>query len=379
MFTLFIIVPPGFESVLQGELANLRISVLSEEVGGVSCQVNLNNLVKLHLCLGSPSQILLRLGEFLAPSIPQFVRRIKQIDWKQYLTKNSPLHIHISTKKSKLYHQRKIKELLLEVLNKQGLNPSQLLSGNEKGEELEYPSQSIHINLDQNMCRLSINSSGRFFYKRGYRIDTGFAPLRENLAFGILRLAGWDGESVFLDPMCGSGTFPIEAAMMAENRPPHFRQNFAFELWPKMNALKDEIKHIKKRFIQPKASLDHNLQIMGSDISAEAIHASYTNTEASQIEVPISYKVESLEKLKVHSVSGLMILNPPYGKRVQGKSPSVKLFKELGLTLKKKFRGWKLVILCPGKDFAKALKMDFTSLALINNGGIRIYIMMSEL
>lgn len=362
LFSLFAVVPPGLESIAFQELVEIGVTGPILEKGGVTFSTDLTHLVRAHVALGSAAQILLRLHTFLAPSIPQFVKRAAQINWEDYLKNTDHLSIQVSTAKSKIYHSKKLEQLLLEAIKKK-VPGVQVLK--------EDAGQSIHVTLKRNICNISISTTGQYFYRRGYRVHNVHAPIRENLAFGILKLAKWDGSIPLVDPMCGSGTVVIEASKIAAGIPPHRGREFPFESWPCMGKWHQQISD-QKQILNPRSS---SVPILGFDRDPQAIAACQVHAERAGVMENTTFARQAFETLTLATSPGILIINPPYGKRIAADRETNASFKKISWILKERFGGWQVIILCPDKALAKVMKLPFKSLALLNHGGIRIYIM----
>jgi putative N6-adenine-specific DNA methylase len=222
--TYFAVCAPGFEEVTKQNIEGLEnITVLSAETGGITFQGNLNTMYHTNLQLRTAHRVLLRVDDFLAQSYPMLFNKVKKIPWELYLGFNKTCSIHVSAKESRLHQHKTIAKTIhdgiSEYMQTLGLSPHL---------NVDAPTE-IHVRLFQDRCTLSINTSGEHLHKRGYRQLVSEAPIRETLAASILQTVDVQSFEMILDPMCGSGTFLIEAVLMLKNIAPGLQRNFAFE------------------------------------------------------------------------------------------------------------------------------------------------------
>ena len=387
-YQLFIASPPGLEEITLKELESLpTLSSIKEVEGGVMVESDIKGLLDVNINLGSANRVLLRLSTFLAPTIPQFVKRCSQIKWENYLSSNSNIQIQVSSSKSKLYHNKKIEQLLREAIVKR----NQTLLKDKSGSK-----EKVFVRIKNNLCTISIDTSGDHLHMRGYREMTAKAPIRENLAFGILKLIQWTPDFPLIDPMCGAGTFPIEAARIANGILPGANRSFSFVNWPCMIAKKG---YLEKSLSPSSAKVSDNspdkdgssnnnsnsnsnsncnkvTYIQGFDKNIGAIKASKYNAKCAGVEKVITFEQRDFSQLELESESnkGHLVINPPYGERIGEQKEIVKLYKLMGRIVKERFKGWKVTILCSDKRLRKEISLPLKSLALINNGGIRVYV-----
>jgi putative N6-adenine-specific DNA methylase len=236
--------------------------------------------------------------------------------------------------------------------------------GNRPNVDTQNPEIFIHAHVNGNTCTLSLDSSGESLHKRGYRAIQGKAPLSEVLAAGMILLSGWNGTSDFIDPMCGSGTLPIEAAMIAQNiAPGRFRKEFAFENWPGYNA---------KMFENIKASQQtkpFTKKIYASDISRENILAAQTNARRARVFSAIEFQVCDMKDLKIDGNNATIILNPPYGERMIQDNLNA-LYSMIGERLKHQFAGNTAWILTASKDYLKQVGLKPAKKLQLYNGAL---------
>jgi len=287
MPNFFAVCAPGLEPFTARELKDLGLQIAPstssrdslegkgkvEEMGGVECRGSLVDLYRANLRLRTASRILLHLGSFFADTFSDLGRRTRRLSWEAYLNPGSPVALRVTCHKSRLFHSAAVTERVLESIGARlgRIPPTKKFDGEEEGN----PPQLIFVRLVENRCTLSLDSSGALLSRRGYRLATAKAPLRETLAAGILMASGWDLKSPLVDPFCGAGTIPIEAALMARNIAPGIHRHFAFMDWPNFDAETWERLKALSREGEAKSSPP----LMGSDRDAGAIRAAGENAE----------------------------------------------------------------------------------------------------
>ncbi len=219
----------GFEEILAQELRNLGASNITTGVRNVSFDGDTGFLYKANLNLRTAIKIIKPIHQFRVRNESDLYKKIYEMDWTQYLSVSSTFSVDTTLVSDlfthSLYVSQKVKDAIVDKFRDQ--------TGDRPSVDVKFPDMKFNIHIQNNECTLSLDSSGRSLHHRGYRTATNIAPINEVLAAGILLLSGWDGRSHFLDPMCGSGTFLIEAAMIACNIPANInRKGFAFEKWP---------------------------------------------------------------------------------------------------------------------------------------------------
>ena len=319
----------GMEKVLADEL--IKLGAQKVEIGNriVTFVGDKGFIYKSNLCLHSALKILKPIYEFKANSNEELYEKLYNYDWSNYLNEtntflfDSVLSGNIFT--HSLFVSQKAKDALVDNFRD--------MKKSRPNVDLKYPDFRFHLHINNNTCSLLLDSSGDSLHKRGYRVSTNIAPINEVLAAGIIILSGWDKSSDFFDPMCGSGTFLIEAAMMASNIPANInRDEFAFEKWsdwdPDLFELiqNSQLKKVKKL----------NIRVFGYDKSPSAIAKAKQNIKQASLSDFISVnEFNFFETNKVSDNKLHLITNPPYGERLKGNIKE--LYKNIGDTLKNKY------------------------------------------
>ncbi len=290
------------------------------------------------------NRILLPLAEFNAATPDDLYEGVRRIDWAQWMQVGQTLAIDASTNRSQLentaYIAQKAKDAICDRFREE--------CGQRPSVDKMTPDIRINIHLEDDHAIVCLDSSGERLHRRGYRLETGDAPLKETLAAGILLLSGYDGKHPLLDPMCGSGTFPIEAALIARNVAPgliRLREGgagFGFQRWRSFNraAFEEVVEDAYDRIVPS----DHPT-IMGSDIDREVLEKAKRNAERANVANELTFEERRLSQVSSVGDKGLFVVNPPYGHRLNRGLTLEGLYETLGDLLKQRFTGYRAAIL----------------------------------
>jgi putative N6-adenine-specific DNA methylase len=238
------------------------------------------------------------------------------------------------------------------------------------GDEESDPPQLIIVRLVENRCTLSLDSSGALLHRRGYRLATAKAPLRETLAAGILMASGWDLRSPLIDPFCGAGTIPIEAALMARKIAPGLNRHFAFMDWPNFDA--ETWERLKAQAREEQGVSGHGPSIMGSDRDAGAIRAAGENAGRAGVAESVVFSRRALSDLEPPPGPGWVVTNPPHGVRLKSRPDLRTLYIRLGRVLRARCRGWNAAILCGSDSLLELTGIEFDRRFPMRSGGLRV-------
>src|SRR3954471_6687124 len=234
-YDIFASTAPGLESIAAGELNALRIRG-RQEVGGVAFGGELRQLYEANLWLRTASRGVVRLGDFHASTFSEFERRAKKLAWTKFLPATGSVRLRVTCRKSKLYHSDAVAERVLSAIAASTSHAIAVAAESPEDEEAdidpEASSQLFIVRIVHDQCEISADSSGELLHRRGYRQEIAKAPLRETIAAAMVLASGWKRNESLLDPMCGSGTIPIEAALIARKIAPGLRRSFQFMNWP---------------------------------------------------------------------------------------------------------------------------------------------------
>ncbi len=368
----FAVTAPGFEKLCLQELGPLEKDHLaaSAEAGGVAFKGRLQDCYLANLNLRTASRILMRLETFHATHFGQLQKKFSDIPWELFL-RNDPLpQVHVTTRHCKLYHSKAISERLLTAITTRKKNMEFIAAD----EEFESVPQTIYVRGVDDRFVVSIDSSGENLYKRGIKKHGGTAPLRETAAAAALILAGYTGSEPMLDPMCGSGTFALEAALMARNISPGAFRDFAFMRWPSYQHQRwTYLKHeSQKKWLASKTHL-----IYASDKDPEACRNLQRCLQRFSLDDTVAVSNTdffNLDRRQIPSQKGIVAINPPYGRRIGTRSKSERLISKICDQLQASFNGWRVILFVPGQPSAHNVPFRLKKYPY-RHGGLKLKLM----
>ncbi|MCP4054613.1 MAG: class I SAM-dependent RNA methyltransferase [Mesoflavibacter sp.] len=320
----------GFEDLLVKELKQLGAQDVKAGVRNVSFVGDKGFMYKANLGLRTAIKILKPIKTFRVSNEDDLYKQVYNIKWEKYLKATGSLAIDATVHSKHFTHSKfialKTKDAIVDRFRDNG--------GVRPNVDLRFPDLKINVHIDRSVCTISLDSSGESLHRRGYKLATNIAPINEVLAAGLIMLSGWDGQSDFMDPMCGSGTMLAEAAMIACNIPPNLmRKEFAFERWEDWDV--DLFEKIEESLL--KKTRDFHHKIIGYDKSPSAVHKAKENIKNAHLDEFITIKHEDFFKTqrpggeqKLH-----MVFNPPYGERLDIQMEQ--FYKQIGDTLKQNY------------------------------------------
>jgi putative N6-adenine-specific DNA methylase len=371
----FVITPPGMESLCRMEL--MRIPSFSGEAAAVSGGVEFSGklydgyLANLHL--RTATRILMRIETVSASHFTRLSKKAAEIPWELYLRPDAVPLIRVSTRHCRLYHKDAVADIFTEGVR----NRLQHYAGDA---QLPDPvmQQRLFIRGEDDGFRVSIDSSGDLLYKRGIKTLGGKAPVRETLAAVILMLAGYSGNETLVNPMCGSGTFAVEGALMARNIPPGWHRSFAFMGWPGFRS--SQWRHIRnaaeKRIVSgllpPVIAFDNASTACDSLVRLSGSHAALD-----QIQVLCGdFFDQNPQEMSI--APGLVVINPPYGKRMGTRRESRLLIRDVMKKLKADYRGWRFALIIPERSDLAGISPEWRFHS-IYHGGLRLELVLGNL
>lgn len=354
----------GLVDPLEVELKELGLKVLDKTVGGVYFESNWEGCYKANLHSRLASRILKPILDFTAYQPEELYAQILRHDFTKYIEPNQTISIDVTIRDCKMRDQRfvamKIKDAVVDQFREKfGVRPDV---------ENDAPDLRIHVRAVKNQFNVSIDTTGDSLFMRGYRREAGEAPLKENLAAGLIKLSEWDQKSPVIDFMCGSGTFLIEAAMMAMNVAPGIhRRRFGFQSWLNYDEAVWE-KVVQEAMDAEKEELP--FLFYGYDIDNRVLKIAKDNAMRAGVDQVIEFKKESVATVEPPVEKGLIIVNPPYGARIGDEDNLRDVYRDLGFTLKHRFLGWDAWILSGNKELIADLKLKSTRKYFVFNGNI---------
>lgn len=369
----FAATPKGVEPVLARELSHLGMKDVREDAGGVSFTGDLKSAYKANLWLRTANRVLMPVIEFDCRSEKELYDGVRRVDWRKHLSRTMTLAVDANVRDSNIKHSKyaalKTKDAIVDQLREK--------TGARPDVNPADPDLRINVHIIKNRCTLSLDTSGDSLHKRGYRVSPVEAPLKETLAAAIIEFTDWDAKSPLIDPMCGSGTIPIEAALKALNIAPGLlRRGFGFQRWLDFdkgawNGLIEEAKGARKDELEAK--------IRGYDVSAKAIGASMENAKAATVGKLIPFIKKDITECTPPPGPGIVIVNPPYGERLGDKKKLEPLYKTIGDVFKQKCKGYTGYVFTGNLDLAKHIGLKVSRRIVLYNGSIESRLLKFEL
>jgi len=321
----------GFEEILAKELTQLGAMEVKQGVRNVSFSGDKGFMYKANLGLRTAIKILKPIKTFRINSEKDLYTNIYKMDWSKHMKSSGTLAVSATVNSTvfthSLYIAQKTKDAIVDKFRDE--------TGERPNVDLRFPDLKINVHIDRTVCTVSLDSSGESLHKRGYKTATNIAPINEVLAAGLIMLSGWDGQSDFIDPMCGSGTLLAEAAMIACNIPPNLmRKEFAFERWSDWDV--DLFEKIEASLLNKTRDFHHKM--VGYDKSPSAVAKATDNIKNAQLDDFITIKHEDFFKTRKSGDEKLhMLFNPPYGERLDIDMEN--FYAAIGDTLKQNYPG----------------------------------------
>ena len=376
-FSCFAIVAPGLEPFALAEAQALGLNTVAEE-GGLAWSGDARSALVANAALRIASRVLVRLASFEARSFAELERHARKIAWDRVLRAGDAVRFRVTCKKSKLYHSDAVAQRLADAAMR-GVPGVRAEGGSTPDDEIDDGNDDVSlivVRLMRDRCTVSADSSGALLHRRGYRLATAKAPLRETIAAAMLAASAWDSTSPLVDPLCGSGTIPIEGALRARQIAPGAHRRFAMERWPTVSpSLGESVRADLAKRERPRSLAE----IVGSDRDSGAIVAASANAERAGVVEDVALAVRSLSAAAFPPAPrGWIVTNPPYGVRV-GEADRVRdLWAQLGTVLRDRVPGWRLALLSPDTALERQLKIPLRAAASISNGGIAVRIMIGD-
>lgn len=365
-FNLVATAAAGLEAVVGREIRDLGIDCQVEN-GKVRFQGNVRTIITTNLWLRAADRVKIVVGEFPARTFEELFQGVYKLDWENYLPLGAKFPISkAKCVKSKLHNEPSVqaisKKAVVKKLQKVYHRPDGLPL-QENGAEFR-----IEVSILKDKATVMIDTTGASLFKRGYRVEKGGAPIKENMAAAIIELSNWYPDKPFIDPTCGSGTFCIEAAMIGMNIAPGFNRDFAFEEWNWVDA--DLVQKVRDE-AEEKANYDIELDISGFDIDGRMIEIAKKNAEEAGLGDVIKLKQMRLQDLKTDKINGVIISNPPYGERLLDDKAVDILYNEMGQTFAP-LKTWSKFILTSDEQFERKYGAQADKKRKLYNGTLRV-------
>ncbi len=346
------------------ELAELDINA-GAVPGGVAFPGGWDACYRANLWSRIASRILWRVAEFDYRSEHDLYAAVRAIDWPRYFHVERTLRVNVTAQRSPLksleFATLRIKDAVCDRFrDTHGKRPSV---------DRTTPEVRVHAFLEAERATLYLDTSGEPLFKRGWRAGAGEAPLRENLASGIVMLSGWTPDDVLMDPMCGAGTLLVEAAAMARGRPPGAKRNFGFERLAAFDAARwDRVKRDHR-------GLERTSQLYGSDSDPKALAAARRNLAEAGVERWVKLEQADVLDRAAPAPAGVMLMNPPYGERMGSAEGLARFYPRLGDALKQRYAGWRCYIFTADLRLPKLIRLEPSRRTPLWNGALecRLY------
>ncbi len=352
----------GLEPVLAGEITRIGGRHVKQGRRAVFYEGDLKVIYRSNYYLRTALRVLKEIDRFRFKDVDQFYLKCKQINWGKHLSTHQDFAVkstvvHSGAFNNSMFASLKVKDAVVDHFRER--------TGKRPNVDPQNPAIVIHVHISGNSCSVSSDSSGESLHKRGYRVRQGEAPLSEVLAAGMILTAEWKGDTDFIDPMCGAGTLPVEAAMIARDiAPGRFRKTFAFMNWPGYHPeLFEKVKNER-----PQRSFSK--KIFAADVSEEAILAAKTNARRARVFSSIEFQDCAMENLKINSNNAVIIMNPPYGERLKEENIQ-RLYHMIGERLKHRFTGNTAWILSTSGDNLKNIGLKPARKMELYNGALK--------
>ena len=312
----------GIEAICKRELISLGFEIISTENGKVTFYADEAGIVKANLWLRTADRVLLVMDEFKAYTFDELFDKVNNIDWGSLIPKDGKFIVNGKSVKSKLFSIRDCQSIIKKSISKKLMDKYETSWLEETG-----ALYSVLFSILKDVVTITVDTSGLGLHKRGYRVKTVTAPMKETLAASLVLLSYWSKDRILYDPFCGSGTIPIEAAMIGRNIAPGLNRDFAAKSWDIIDSKiwKDEAKKAYQAI-----DLETNIQIFASDIDEENLEAAKENAIEAGVDDCIDFSLSDFKDVKYENNYGVLICNPPYGERLEDEKAVQKLYGDMG-------------------------------------------------
>lgn len=357
----------GMEKMLATEIKNLGFEIEKTEDGRVTYKTGEDGIAKANMWLRCAERVNLKVAEFEARTFDELYENTKRINWSKYIPYGAQFPVSkASSIKSKLFSTTDVQSIVKKAIV-DNLKRSYLESGRLKEDKEKYP---IYVFIHKDKVTISIDTTGDALHKRGYREKANKAPIRETLAAGIMYLTPWRPGRTLVDPMCGSGTILIEAAMMGLNMAPGLNREFISEKW---RTIDKKIWWDTRRDAFDQMNEDLDFKIYGYDIDPETIEIAKENAEIAGVADYIEFAVADATEFKSDEDYGFIVTNPPYGERLESEESVKLLYKELGYAFRR-LKNWSYYLITSFEEFEYEFGQEATKKRKLYNGMLKTYL-----
>lgn len=365
---LFVTCLPGLEDLLGSELAELGLDGLQPDAGGIALPATWQSVHRIQLYSGLATSLRWRVAAFGARSLADLDKRGARVDWRAWLPVGCDYKVKARCRRSRIYHSGAAEQRILTHLHDQ-LGTADTAGGED--------TQQIHLRIDNNQCLLSLDLSGAPLHRRGYRLRSGPAPLREDLAHAAVLLSGWDRQSPLLDPMCGTGTLAIEAAALARGLGPGRLRRFACEALPGHEPeLLAQLRGEAQSGLLAAGALP--FAIHGADRDPDAVAATRSNAEVAGVAADLQLREQAMSESFAAlepGPRGAVLCNPPYGARIGDKDQLGKLYRALGEACRRLPPGWQYCLVVGDRRLGLKTGLKLHTACLVDSGGSKVRVL----
>ncbi len=365
--TLIATATMGVESIVAQELKDLGYSDIKTFNGRVEYEADLKDIPVSNIFLRCADRVYIKMGEFKATSFEELFEKTKKLPWSEILPSNAEFPVSwISSVKSELFSksdcQKIVKKAVVENLKK--------VYGHEYFPE-DGALYRIKVQINNDVVIISIDTSGEPLHKRGYRSDNNDAPIKETLAAAMVKLSRWKGgERAFMDPMCGTGTIPIEAAMIARNIAPGANRRFAAEEW---HVISEKLWLDARDLAYSKEDYSTNCDIYASDIDGDVLELAKRNAATAGVDDCIKFEKKHILETEKPSEYGCLVTNPPYGERLLDSDSAERLYRQLGDICSMRLPKWSYYVITSNEKFQENFGKKANKNRKLYNGGLKCY------
>ena len=356
----------GLESVLKREIQDLGYEIVQVEDGRVTFAGGMDAVCRGNIFLRTAERILLKVGSFRAETFEELFERTKEIPWEEYIPQDGKFWVtKAASVKSRLFSPSDIQSIMKKAMVERLKTRYRIQWFPETGSS--YP---VRVFLMKDVVTVGLDTTGTSLHKRGYRPVAGKAPIAENLAAALIMLTPWKRDRILVDPFCGSGTFPIEAAMMAANIAPGMNRSFTAESWTNLIPKKSWYEAVN----EAQDMIDDNIEadIQGYDADGDVLRTARRNAEEAGVSHLIHFQQREVKDLSHPKKYGFIITNPPYGERLEEKETLPRIYKEFGDAFRK-LDSWSAYMITSYDDAERYFGKKSDKNRKIYNGMIRTY------